>query len=440
MLAAGRFCDGGTRRDFLKVGGMALGGLSLTGLLRAEAASGVVGSHKSVIMVFLPGGPPHQDTFDLKPDAPEGIRGEFKPIPTNVPGLEICEHLPRLARMMDKFAVIRTIVGARGEHAAVQCLTGYSEAESKQAGGRPSLGAVVSRLQGPVVPAVPAFVGLSGKMGFPAWADNGAPGYLGAVHAPFTPNSAEATTLTMSAADASRLAERRLLLNSFDQLRRDVDADGSIEGAEANTRRAFEILTSSRLAEALDLSREDPRLRDRYGVGDLKPVADGGAPSNELFLRARRLVEAGARVVTLGYGRWDNHADNFNRCRRYLPMLDQGVSALVEDIHARGLDKDVSVVVWGEFGRSPKISPSGGRDHWPSVSCALLAGGGMRTGVVLGRTDRLAEAPKERPITFQNVFATIYHNLGINPAATVPNHAGRPMALLDEVAPIVELI
>ncbi|HWE39998.1 MAG TPA: DUF1501 domain-containing protein [Isosphaeraceae bacterium] len=435
------YCDGVTRRDFLKVGGLALGGLSLPGLLEAEARAGVGGrSHKAVIMVFLAGGPPHQDMVDLKPDAPAEVRGEFRPIATNVPGIEICEHLPRLARRMDKLAIIRTMVGARGEHAAVQCFTGYSEAESRQQGGRPSLGAILSKLKGPVDPSVPPFVGLSPKTGHAPWGDPGHPGYLGLSHAAFTPNGPDLANMSLKI-PRDRLGDRKTLLDSFDGLRREADANGSIEGMETFTRRAFEILTSSKLVEALDVSKEDPRVRARYGIGDMKPIDDGPPCCMDHFLMARRLVEAGARCVTLSFGRWDYHDRNFIQCRERLPKLDMALSALIDDLYARGLHEDVSVVVWGEFGRTPKINNAqGGRDHWPNVSMAILAGGGMRTGQVIGQTNRLAEVPKDRPVTFASVFATLYHNLGIDPATTVPNLSGRPMYLLDEREPIQELI
>ncbi len=434
------FCDGVTRRDFLKVGGLALGGLSLPDVLRAEARAGTGKSHKAVIMIFLPGGPPHQDMVDMKPDAPSGVRGEFKPIPTNVPGLDICEMMPRLATMMDKFAVLRTVVGARGEHAAVQCHTGYPDLVSRVQGGRPSLGAILSKVQGPVDEAIPPFVGLSPRMGHKPWADNGDPGYLGLPHAPFTPNYGDLPSLAKLGLTSGRMGNRKLLMQRLDGLRRDMDTSGSMAGLDTFSRQAFDILTSSKLADALDVTKEDPRLRAKYGIGDMKPVDDGGPCCNDHFLMARRLVEAGARCVTVGFGRWDYHSNNFGQCRERLPKLDAALSALVEDLHMRGLDKDVSVVVWGEFGRTPKINPQGGRDHWPAVNCALLAGGGMRTGQVIGQTTKWAEVPKERPVTFQNVFATLYHNLGISPTTTVPDRGNRPMTLLDEFEPIRELI
>lgn len=435
-----RFCDGVSRRDFLKIGGLALGGMALPDLLRAEALAGTKSSHKAIIMVFLPGGPPHQDMFDLKPDAPAGIRGEFKPIRTNVPGIDICEHMPKLAAMMDKFAVLRTIVGAHGEHAAVQCHTGYPEVVSRAQGDRPSLGAILSKLHGPVDDAIPPFVGLSPRMGHKPWSDNGAPGYLGLAHGPFAPNGSDLPTLQQASLTVERVGGRKGLLRRIDLMRRDLDKSGSMAGLDTFTRQAFDILTSSKLVDALDVTKEDPRLRAKYGVGDMKNVDDGGPCCNDQFLMARRLVEAGARCVTIGFGRWDYHNNNFGQCRERLPKLDAALSTLVEDLHLRGLDKDVTVVCWGEFGRTPKINKDGGRDHWPQVSCGLLAGGGLKTGQVIGQTTKLGEVPKDRPVTFQNVFATLYHALGVSPSTTLPDRAGRPMPLLDSFVPIHELI
>jgi hypothetical protein len=458
LTIAGRaisaYCDGVTRRDFLKIGGLALGGLSLPQLLRAEAEAGVSQPHKAVIMVFLAGGPPHLDMFDLKPGAPAGIRGEYKPIATNVPGLDICEYMPRLARMMDKFTVIRSLVGAGGDHSAGQCLTGYRDLVSKAQGGRPSLGAIVSRLKGPVHPDVPPFVGLSPRTGEVRWGDPGSPGYLGLAHAPFTPFRTEAKarrnprqpssdaglSLDEKVITPERLSGRRSLLGQLDALRRTFDHDEAMLGMDSFTQRAFEVLGSRRVFEALDLSREDPRLRERYGVGDMRNEADGPPCCMDHFLMARRLVEAGARVVTISFGRWDTHGQNFRSCRTRIPKLDMALSTLVEDLYLRGLDKDVSVVVWGEFGRTPRINKNAGRDHWPPVNFALLSGGGMRTGQVIGSTDKQAGYAKDRPVSFQNVFATLYHNLGIDPATAVADRSGRPMTLLDEQQPIRELV
>ena len=328
--------------------------------------------------------------------------------------------------------MIRSLVGAADDHSAGQCLTGYRDRISKVQGGRPSLGAVVSHLQGPVHPDVPPFVGLSPKTGEPRWGNPGDPGYLGLSHAPFTPFRTESkgTRRNRLRDDSSglsldekviipeRLLGRRSLLGELDAFRRTLDHDEAMQGMDSFTQRAFEVLGSRRVFEALDLTKEDPRLRERYGVGDMRNEADGPPCCMDHFLMARRLVEAGARVVTISFGRWDTHGQNFRSCRTRIPKLDMALSTLVEDLHLRGLDKDVSVVVWGEFGRTPKINKDAGRDHWPPVNFALLAGGGMRTGQVIGSTDKTAGYAKDRPISFQNVFATLYHNLGIDPGTS----------------------
>jgi uncharacterized protein (DUF1501 family) len=245
-----------------------------------------------------------------------------------------------------------------------------------------------------------------------------------------------------------RLADRKTLLASVDRFRRDADSSGTFDGMDAFTQQAMGVLTSSRLAEALDLSREDPAVIARYGTGDPTVFMDeNGAPRvPQSFLAARRLVEAGARVVTVNYSKWDWHGGSyntiFNREREDFPAFDQGITALVEDLHLRGMDRDTAVLVWGEFGRTPKISDQVGRDHWPRVACALLAGGGMRMGQVVGATDRLAGEPVSRPVRFQEVFATLYHHLGIDAGnATVPDLHGRPQYLVDEgIQPMRELV
>jgi hypothetical protein len=426
------FCDGKTRRDFLKIGGLAMGGLSLPALLRAETAGGRRPGHKAVIMVFLPGGPSHQDIFDLKPQAPSEIRGEFKPIGTNVDGLQICELLPRLARMADQYTVIRSMADCDSSHDAFQCLTGRS-ARQQPPGGWPAFGSVVSRLQGTVDAAMPPFVGLSPKMGHMPWARNGEPGYLGVAHAPFEPNRGGGTDdMTLHGMTLDRLHDRAALLRSFDNLRRELDASGLMEGMDAFNEQALGVLTSPKLLTALDLSREDPGIAARYGKGENKNRDDGGPRLTDHFLAARRLVEAGARVVTLGFSRWDYHSNNFGQLREDLPLLDSALSALLTDLRERGMQDDVAVVVWGEFGRTPVINPQGGRDHWPRVSCALLAGGGFRHGQVIGATDKVAGEATERPVAFGEVFATLYHHLGIDVSkVTLDDFSGRPQYLID---------
>jgi hypothetical protein len=273
------------------------------------------------------------------------------------------------------------------------------------------------------------------------WADPGQAGFLGVAHAPFRPEGDGKANMVLNGITLERLNDRKSLLTSFDRFRRDADASGMMSGLDNFNQQAFGVLTSSRLMEALDISLEDPKRRERYGKGDPKNRDDGGPKLMEHFLIARRLIEAGSRCVTLAFSRWDHHGRNFKALRQDLPMLDQGLSALIHDIHDRGLDKDISVVVWGEFGRTPKINKDSGRDHWPNVSCGLLAGGGMRTGQVVGSTDRIAAEAKDRPVHFQEVFATLYKSLGIDPnQTTVTDLGGRPQYLVDRYLPMREVI
>lgn len=447
-----RFCDGKTRRNFLQIGALGLGGLSLPGILKAQEQSAStissrphpkssIPKEKSIIMIFLPGGPPHQDMWDLKMDAPSEIRGEFSPISTNVAGIQICELFPGLARRMDKLSIIRSIVGADPDHDAFQCMTGRS-LRNQPPGGWPSMGSVLSKIGGPVSPDVPPFIGLAPKMGEMRWANPGKPGFLGPAYAPFQPNGAGKMDMVLNGVSLDRLRDRKGLLTSFDNFRRQADGSGLMDGLDTFNQQAFGVLTSSRLAEALDIEKADQNLRDTYGRGSAKNQYDGGPKLLDQFLIARRLVEAGVRCVTLAFSRWDWHGGNFKRGREDMPMLDMGVSALVDDLYARGLEKDVSVVVWGEFGRTPHINKDAGRDHWPRVSCAMLFGGGMKSGQVIGATDRLGGEAVERPVTFGEVFATLYHNLGIDVnKLTVPDLTGRPQFLVDPGSqPMKELV
>jgi hypothetical protein len=440
-------CDGRSRRHFLKLGGLALGGLGLPRLLAAQEASQPAGaqalSHKAVIMIFLSGGPSHQDSLDLKVDAPKEIRGSFQPIATNVPGIEICEHMPRLAQMMDKFAIIRSLFGSPDQHASDMCVSGYPIGAKGRQDNHPSLGSVVSRLQGPVDQAVPPFVGLTIKTKHAPYSNPGLPGFLGQAHAPFQPEGEGMADMRLNGINLDQLRDRRSLLGSFDSFRRRTEGNRVFEGVDSFTRKAFDVLTSSRLVEALDLEREDPALRDRYGRGSADPAfgEDAGPHWMDQFLMARRLVEAGVRCVTLSFGSWDRHGANFERLPEQLAKLDQGITALVADLHDRGLQNDVSVIAWGEFGRTPRINPGGGRDHWPQASCALLAGGGMKMGQVIGSTNRLGEVPQDRPLHYQDVFATLYRQLGIDVVnTTIPDPNGRPQYLLDRREAIRELI
>lgn len=436
-----RFCDGFSRRDFLRVGALGMGGLALPELLAAEdrLPPPTRQRHKAVIMIFLAGGPPHQDMVDLKPDAPAEIRGDYKSIATNVAGIDLCEHMPRLAAMTDKLAIIRSIVGCRDEHTAYQMLTGYTETPFKRQ-GRPALGSIVSYLHGPVDPAIPPFVGLSPKTREQRWGDPGYAGYLGLAHAPYTPNRGETVDPTKTGITVDRYHDRASLLGQVDDLRRSLDSDETLAGMDSFNRAAFEILTSRKLIDALDVTKEDPRLRAKYGIGNMKQEADGPPCCMDHFLMARRLVEAGARCVTISFGRWDTHGNNFRENARRIPKLDMALSALIDDLTARGLDKDVAVVVWGEFGRTPKVNKQAGRDHWARVSMAMLACGGWRTGQVIGATDKDAACAKDRPVHVQEVFASLYQHLGIGPETSVPDKTGRPMYLLDRFEALPELV
>jgi len=435
-----RFCDGVSRRAVLKIGGLALGGLSLAELLHAESRSGLRESNKSIIMIYLAGGPPHQDMFDLKMDAPSEIRGEFRPIPTNVPGIQICESLPKMARMMDKLAVIRSLVGSEGQHNSFQCLTGRTQ-RRQPPGKWPEAGSVLAKVQDSRGPGVPPYVNLAPIMRHRPYNAKG-PGFLGPAYAAFRPAGETKADMVLNGVGPERLLDRRRLLASFDRFRRDVDESRLMAGIDVFQRQALGVLTSNRLAHALDLRREDSRVVDRYGYGTAQVQGDAAPRLMGDFLVARRLVEAGVRFVTLTFSFWDWHSQNFANARRNFPDLDQGVTALVEDLHQRGLDKDVTVIVWGEFGRTPRINANAGRDHWPAVSCALLAGGGMRTGQLIGTTDRHAAQAKDRPIHFRDVFATLYHNMGIDVEnATIDDYSGRPRHLVGGGAkPIPELV
>jgi hypothetical protein len=324
-------------------------------ILRAQGgASAGASRHKAVIMIYLPGGPPHQDMYDIKVDAPAEVRGEFRPIRTNVRGIEICQHLPRMAKIADKLAIVRSVTGGVDEHSDFQCMTGHLS-RNQPPGGWPSFGAVVSKVLGSKDPHTPPFIGLEPKMQHRPY-NAATPGFLGVGHQSFRPAGEGKGDMTLSGITLDRLADRRQLLSSFDKLRRDVDGSGAMEGMDAFTQQAMGVLTSSRLVEALDLSKEDSKLVERYGTGDPKTRGDAAGRMNEQFLLARRLVEAGARVVTVAYGFWDYHSNNFKTAKEDMPMLDEGVSALVEDLHQRGLSKDVAVIVGGAFGRSPGIN------------------------------------------------------------------------------------
>jgi hypothetical protein len=395
-------------------------------------------------MVCLAGGPSHLDTYDLKPDAPSDFRGEFRPIKTNVPGFDVCEHMPLQARIADKLALVRTVQFVEPmQHELEEIYTGFPRAAA-----RPSFGAVVSRFRG-TASTLPSYVSLDYNTGTASYES---PQYLGAAHMPVQiAGTAGIHNLSLTyPVTPARLGDRRGLLRAFDGFRRDVDGRRAAGDVDAFTARAFDIITSPRAREAFDLDREPDRVRERYGSKDEKYIYVGTRPDSvwegQKFLLARRLVEAGVPVVTLRAGGWDHHGNVVSSfggtiwvsLRSALPLLDRSLHALVTDLHERGLDKEVVVLVWGEFGRTPKISEKG-RDHWPETGFALFAGA-VRTGQVVGETDSRGERPRTRSVGAQNVIGTVYAALGIDPKQQVPDFTGRPRQLLDDGDPIAELV
>ncbi|MGL4550356.1 MAG: DUF1501 domain-containing protein [Gemmataceae bacterium] len=443
-----------SRRQALVAG--AFGTFTLADLLRAEAAAGVGSSTKAVINVHLDGGPPQMDTIDPKPDAPEGIRGEFRPIATKLPGVRVCELMPRLAGIADKVALVRALVGSVGVHDAFQCQSGFSARDLQASGGRPALGCVLAKLRGSTRDVMPSFVDL--MQGRPLVRNSARPGFLGPSYQPFRPDISKmfpreleagmkrelaargadhAVALTLSEGlDPTRVHDRARLTASLDRVRREADASGMMEAMDRYSQQALTILTSGRFAAAMDLSKEPDRVLARY-TPRTDPdafrfyTAEDGQSARKLLL-ARRLVEAGVRCVSVSFSDFDTHSKNFPRLRQLLPIIDHALHALITDLDERGMLRDVSVVVWGEFGRTPRVNKDGGRDHWPQVGPAILAGGGMKVGQVIGSTDANGGAAVSGAVRYQDVFATLYHNLGINPDTTTLNDAsGRPQHLLD---------
>jgi hypothetical protein len=417
---------------------LAVGGLTLPTLLRAEADAGIRSSNKSVIMVYLSGGISHQDTFDLKPEAPDGIRGEFKPVGSNVPGIDVCEHLPLTATVMDKLAVIRSVVGLRDEHSSFQNVTGYPRSTSLRE-GRPNFGSVVSQLKGQLDAITPAYVDLFPTMKHRPYNIAG-PGVLGPAFQGIRADGEQLASMKLRYVSPEQFTDRRQLLETLED--RYVDLPKIADAVmRTNYETAFDVLTSSKLVDALDVERENPKLRERYGKGSPNHLGDGAPMWNDQLLAARRLVEAGVRCVSVAYGFWDTHGNNFGHLKQHLPLFDKGISALVQDIYDRGLDEDVTVIVWGEFGRTPKINGNSGRDHWSRVGNALLSGGGMPVGQTIGATDKLAGEALDRPVHYQDVLATLYHNLGVAADDRVTDIAGRRVDILPPgVSPIAELI
>ncbi len=445
------------RREFMRVGLLGLGGLSAAELLaaRAQAAAQPATSTRdtSVILFWMWGGPSHLETYDPKPLAPSEYRGPFRPIQTAVPGLDLCEVFPLQAKLGRRISLVRSLHHDMSAHndGSIELLTGKAPATpdptSQARSEHPDFGMIASRIRGPRADGLPRYVGI------PRQPFMTQPTYLGVSHAAFATGDPSATTyhppnLSLAAGvNGARLDDRRAILAQFDHFRRGLDLAGQLEGTSEFRAVALEMLTNPRVAEAFDLSREDPRLRDRYG----RHLWGQGC------LLARRLAEAGASVITIDalaptlsdrYFSWDDHInvqtrwDLADAMRYRAPFMDQGISALIEDIYDRSLDQDILVVAVGEFGRTPRLTHADGligRDHWPGAQAALVSGGGLRMGQVVGATNSKGEYPAERPLRPHDLLATIYRHLGVDTRQTFTDFSGRPVAILPDGEPIAEL-
>ena len=438
-----------TRRDGLKIGAIGLGGLTMPGLFRLRALAGPSGKGglvaapkaKSVIVLFLSGGPAQMDMWDLKPDAPEEIRGTFRPIDTNVAGIRVCEHLPRMARIADKYAIVRSVHHAESAHpaAAYWMMSGGPiarpgpDASFMSRVDRPHMGSAIAKVIGPAVPSMPAFVMVPEAM-----APNGPErsgqhaGFLGASFDPYRinsdPNLADYSPGVLcppAELSPDRLRHRRALLGQLD--RPDADDDGMDEFHA----RAFDLLSSTGARQAFDIDAETAATRDRYGRHAF----------GQSTLLARRMVEAGVRLVHVNWVRHDNgkggqgydtHGHHLATARDdLLPPTDAAFSSLVEDLDARGLLDETLVIMMGEFGRTPRFNDAGGRDHWPHCFSVVMAGGGIKGGQVHGASDRIAAYPADDPVTPEDLLATVYHALGVDPRTPIYDQQERPYPLAD---------
>jgi len=446
-------CSGPSRRSFLQAGAAGIAGLSLPTLMDLEAAGAInydKAKIKNCITIFLVGSPGHVDTFDMKPDAPEDIRGKFRPIQTSLPGVHLCEHFPLLARKMDKIAMIRSLhhnSGTAHSNGSRWMMTGRDEIGPNQ---QPHVGSVVARVFGPKGNLPPTVV-LPGKIG-----NTGGPSingqearYLGSAYEPFFLNGDPARTdfkvadlVPAQGQDDFRISARRDLLQQIDNLQRRAETGTTLQ-RDAAYARAFNLLTSPAAKASFDLHQESDSLRDRYGRNTL----------GQSCLMARRLIEGGSRYVTVNHfdtvfniGCWDMHSNGGSLNNTYLdyerqlcPQLDQAFTALIDDLEDRGLLDETVVAVLSEFGRTPKINNKGGRDHYPPAWTNFLCGGNIRGGQVIGSTDKIGAAPHDRPVTPPEVIASIYQGMGIDLETTVmPGPGSRPIRLID-AEPIPEL-
>jgi hypothetical protein len=437
------------RRTILRAGGLGASGLALGDLMRNEAIAGSANPREaSVIILWMRGGPSHIDMWDVKPEAPAEFRGEFGVIDTNVPGIQLCDLMPQCARVMDKWSIIRSLYHDNAGHSAGDqiCFTGYPPGPNPDQNVMPSCGSIVARQQGRLRPDLPAYVMI------PRQVPGTDAAHLGASYKPFetgadpaSPGPFRVPNFAMAAGlDVNRLGDRQSLLADLDSLRRAADASGQMEAKVRFDQKAFEILTSPAAQKAFDLDAEPPSVRERYGF---MPAFDPGAADrcgapawSQRILLARRLVEAGVRLVTVDLRWWDTHVLGFDSLRRgFLPRFDQAYSALIEDLAQRGLLESTLVVAWGEFGRTPRVNKQAGRDHYPNVFSAAIAGGKVKGGRVLGSSDSHGAFPRDNPKTPQDVLATIYDHLGIDATAHYVTPAGRPHPVLPFGEPLREL-
>ncbi len=457
-------CSGVSRRSFLTAGSAGIAGLSLPAILAQEALAGTRTGKKSLIVIHLDGGPPQMDLIDPKPFAPSELRSPFGPISTSVPGVQLTELMPQCANIADKLVFLRSLVGSDGKHHAFQCQSGYGEKVLKSLGGRPALGCVVKHLLGKPDDEVPNFIDL--MQGRPLVRNSARPGFLGISCKPFRPDISDIWKRELETGmkgelkrlgndhktelslihdlPVNRLDDRLELLKSVDRFKRDLDISGSMDAMDQFHQQAYKVLTSGAFARAMDIGAEDSAVVEHYtpqlASSGTKFYTSEGPDSLLKFMLARRLIEAGVRMVSVSLSDFDTHSDNNNRMRHLGPLFDHGFHALITDLESRGMLDDTMVLAWGEFGRTPKVNEKGGRDHWPSVSMGLMAGGGVPGGLVLGATDREAGKVTERPVPFCDVITTLYRKLGINPQSIIHDQTGRPHVLMSEGDSVPELV
>ena len=424
-----RDCEGNSRRDFLKVGALGLGGLTLPALLQARASAAAAGKpvkDTAVVWLWLGGGATHVETFDPKMTAPSEYRSVTGEVATNIPGVSIGGTLPRMADVADKMAFVRSFAHTNSGHGGGThfVMTGYDNRQIDNGGvpSRPSLGSILSRVRGASHPAtgMPTYVRVGSIQ-----ADG--PAFLGAAYGPFDQNGQARKSMSL-ALPAERMDNRKNLLSSLDTINRRADASGLVEGMQKFEQQAFNLVFGT-AAEAFDIRKENPKTIERYGQG-----------LGAQMLTARRLCEAGCGFVTVSYGGWDMHGQIERGMKSRSPQLDQAVSAFVGDVHERGLAERILLVITGEFGRTPRVNGNAGRDHWAPLSTLALAGGGLKMGQVVGDSAPKVDVPRTTPVTPQDLMATVFHVLGINPQVQFLSPAGRPTYMLEKGRPIAELV